>query len=315
MHPVKMPSLHILLLLLTTTTALADTESRIQYLANEGVAVFHEQTTLLFDPMFRPADTYYASVPEETREAIINGSDPFEEIAAVFVSHYHHDHFDPADMLRLMTQHETTRLYAPKQAVDAMRAISGSDQADIFKRVTVLDLSYGDEPKLMQTGNIEVEGFFIPHSGWPNRHADVENIAFRVTIDDVATVVHFGDADAQSEHFARHLRHWEEKEAGVALPPYWFFGPGDGIDILETYIRPLRSIGIHAPASYRNKENIPEELRDFDLFTDPGESRVLRIHRAEPARPRQGCRPIRRRPERFALHWNPVGSGLRAHAR
>lgn len=263
----------LLILLLATTVTLADTESRVQYLANEGVAVHHDNTTLLFDPLFRTKGDYYASVPEATRNAIIKGSEPFSDIAAVFVSHYHLDHFEPADMLRMMAQHETTQLYAPKQAVDAMRAVSSDNHADIFERVIVLDLSYGDEPQLIQTGNLRVQGFFIPHSGWPEARTDVENIAFRVTIDNVATVVHLGDADANRVHFTRHQHHWHERKTGVALPPYWFFASRDGNDILETFVRPQRAIGIHVPASYQHEENIPGELRDFDLFTHPGETR------------------------------------------
>ena len=269
----KIAPFRILALLLATTTSYADTDSRIQYLANEGVAVFHEQTTLLFDPLFRTKDDFYASVPEPTREAILTGAEPFTHIAAVFVSHHHFDHFEPADMLRLMAQHETTTLYAPKQAVSAMRQLARDDQADIFTRVVVLDLAYGGEPILVQTGNLEVQGFFIPHSGWPNRHTEVQNIAFRVTIDDVATVVHLGDADPHRDHFALHQHQWQQEEAGVALPPFWFFDSSEGNEILKTYIRPLQSIGIHAPTQYRHEENIPEDLRDFDIFTNPGETR------------------------------------------
>lgn len=271
----KASRLFCLTLLFTTTVSLADTASRVQYLANEGVAVFHGETTLLFDPLFQTRDAYYAQVPEKTREAIIKGSEPFSNISAIFVSHYHLDHFDPVDMLRLMAQQKSTQLYAPQQAVKAMRFASSKDQADIFERVIALDLDYGDAPRIIQSGNLTVQGFYIPHSGWPKARTDVENIAFRVTIDDVATVVHLGDADAHNEHFALHEHEWQEKEAGVALPPYWFFDSADGNDILDTYIKPLRTIGIHVPAAYKNAENIPKEFEGFDLFTKPGETRPL----------------------------------------
>jgi L-ascorbate metabolism protein UlaG (beta-lactamase superfamily) len=264
-----------LVLLSATTVSYADTESRVQYLANEGVAVFHGETTLLFDPLFQTRNAFYAQVPEETREAIIKGSEPFSNITAIFVSHYHLDHFDPDDMLKLMAQQDTTQLYAPQQAVNAMRFASSDDQAYIFERVIALDLDYGDVPQLIQNGNLTVQGFYIPHSGWPRARTDVENIAFRVTIDNAVTVVHLGDADARSEHFAPHQHEWQEKEAGVALPPYWFFDSADGNDILDTYIHPLRTIGIHVPAAYRNPENMPKQFQDFDLFTRPGETRPL----------------------------------------
>jgi L-ascorbate metabolism protein UlaG (beta-lactamase superfamily) len=272
---VKLTYLFCMVTLSAATVTYAGTDSRVQYLANEGVAVFHGETTLLFDPLFQTRDAYYAAVPEETREAIIKGAEPFNNITAIFVSHYHLDHFDPEDMLRLMALQKTTQLYAPQQAVKAMRFASSDDQADIFDRVIALNLAYGDAPQFIQSGNLTVQGFYIPHSGWPKTRTDVENIAFRVTIDDVATVVHLGDADAHSEHFDLHQHEWQKKEAGVALPPYWFFDSADGNDILETYIQPLRTIGIHVPASYRNEETIPKEFQGFDLFTQPGETRPL----------------------------------------
>jgi len=201
----------VLLLLLAATSTFAESESRVVYLANEGVAVFHNQTTLLFDPIFITKDAYYAAVPDDVRDAIISGAEPYTDIAAVFVSHYHLDHFEPAEMLRLMMQHEKTELYAPKQAVDAMREVAHSEHADIFSRISVLDLAYGDEPKSIQAGNLKVQGFYVPHSGWPKTSSDIENIAFRVTIDDVATVVHLGDADTDKAHFTAHQHHWQER--------------------------------------------------------------------------------------------------------
>jgi len=265
----------VLLLLLAATSTFAESESRVVYLANEGVAVFHNQTTLLFDPIFITKDAYYAAVPDDVRDAIISGAEPYTDIAAVFVSHYHLDHFEPAEMLRLMMQHEKTELYAPKQAVDAMREVAHSEHADIFSRISVLDLAYGDEPKSIQAGNLKVQGFYVPHSGWPKTSSDIENIAFRVTIDDVATVVHLGDADTDKAHFTAHQHHWQERTANIALPPYWFFYSSEGNEILDTFIQPSRAVGIHVPSKYQRRENIPEELREFDLFTKPGETRPL----------------------------------------
>ena len=87
------------LLLLAALGACKHPDSTLQYLANEGVAVFHEDTTLLFDPLFSNDYGVYALVPDSTRAALFAGAAPFEHITAVFVSHYHGDHFDPADML------------------------------------------------------------------------------------------------------------------------------------------------------------------------------------------------------------------------
>jgi len=265
----------LIILLLAALGACNDTESRLEYLANEGVAVFHDDTTLLFDPLFRTDFGIYALVPDETREAMFSRAAPFDEITAVFVSHHHDDHFDPTDMLRLLQQHETTQLYAPQQAINAMRAAATPDDAAIFDQTIALELTYEDDPQTIRSGNLLVEAFFVPHSGWPVRSTDVQNIAFRVTVDDEASVAHLGDADPNLVHFELHREEWHEHSTDVALPPYWFFDSKMGNQILKDYVRPKSSTGIHVPSSYSDPTKIPEDLRGYDLFTKPGETRFL----------------------------------------
>ena len=261
------------LLLLVALGACKHPDSTLQYLANEGVAVFHDDTTLLFDPLFSNDYGVYALVPDSTRDALFAGAPPFENITAVFVSHYHGDHFDPADMLRLLQQHTTTQLYAPQQAIDAMKAAAGPKHAPVFERTTALQLSYEDAPQSIRSGEILIEAFFVPHSGWPVRLTDVQNIAFRVTVDEEASVAHLGDADPNLIHFELHREQWHEHTTDVALPPYWFFNSSMGNQILQEYVRPKHSTGIHVPSSFADPANIPADLESFDLFTRPGEAR------------------------------------------
>jgi L-ascorbate metabolism protein UlaG (beta-lactamase superfamily) len=264
-------------LFLLVSTAFADSDSRLEYLANEGVAIFHGDSTLVFDPLFRNDYENYNLVPESTREAMFLGLEPFQNITAIFVSHHHGDHFDPADMLRLMAKHESAILYAPSQAISAMRLLASDDENDTFDRAMALDLTYDDAPVLIQGEKLQIEAFFIPHAGWPNARTDVDNIAFRVAIDGLATVVHLGDADPNMIHFQRHEEQWRQASVDVALPPYWFFISRDGNQILETVIQSDHSIGIHVPTSISRKRGIPPELEAFDLFLEPGESRPLPI--------------------------------------
>jgi L-ascorbate metabolism protein UlaG (beta-lactamase superfamily) len=256
-----------------SSSAFAQSESSIQYLANEGVMVTHEETKILMDPLFRNSYDTYQMVPDETREDIFAGVPPFDGVDAVFVSHYHGDHFSAEDMLRLLESQPEARLYAPAQAVAAMREVSGADDEAVFARIVGLDLDYGDPPVSIRTDNIIVEAVHIPHSGWPTARTDVQNIAFRVTLDDSSTVLHLGDADARLVHFAADEQYWEERTVDLALPPYWFFGSDDGIRILENRMDVRHSIGIHVPADFSDPGKIPAELAGYDLFTSPGEGR------------------------------------------
>jgi len=265
-----------LLILVVCGVAQAQSTSRIQYLANEGVMVTHEQTKILIDPLFNNGFGRYQMVPEDVRAAMFAGDAPFDGVDAVFVSHFHGDHFSAEDMLRLLRTHTDTRLYAPAQAVAALREISSAEDTAVFDRVIGLDLSYGEEPVRIDTDNLLVEAVHIPHSGWPTARTDVQNLAFRITLNDYSTVLHMGDADARIVHFAADEEFWEERSIDMALPPYWFFASDDGVEILEDRMDVRHAIGIHVPDNFSNQANVPDELLGVDLFTLPGEGRRFR---------------------------------------
>lgn len=261
------------LLLAAASVAFAQDESSIQYLANEGVMVKHAETSILFDPLFNNSYGQYQLVPSEMRAAIMAGRAPYDGVDAVFISHYHDDHFSAADVLQLMKAQTSIHLYAPTQAVVAMREIAADSDEQLFERVTGLDLAYGDSPVSIRTENLTIDAAYIPHSGWPTARTDVQNIVFRVALDDSSTVMHMGDADARIVHFAADEEYWEEEQVDLALPPYWFFASDDGREILESRINIRHSIGIHVPDKFSNPENVPAGLSLYDIFTRPGEGR------------------------------------------
>ena len=115
------------------------------------------------------------------------------------------------------------------------------------------------------------------HSGWPTRRQQVENIAFRVTLDATTTVVHLGDADISDAHFARDDAYWHRRKTHVAFPPYWFLTSVERRRVLERRIAAARSIGVHVPANVPSQPDQREpELRGHELFTMPGEVREIR---------------------------------------
>lgn len=235
--------------------------------------VTHKDTKILIDPLYQNSYDTYQMVPDEVRDAIFSGESPYDDVDAVFVSHHHGDHFSAEDMLRLLKSQTGTRLYAPAQAVAALRQIAGADDEAVFQRVVGLDLEYGDTPVRIDADQLIVEAAFIPHSGWPTARTDVQNIAFRVTLEGERTVLHMGDADSRTVHFDAEEEYWQARGVDLALPPYWFFGSDAGLEILNDQIGAERAIGIHVPANFSDAANIPDELRGFELFTQPGEER------------------------------------------
>jgi L-ascorbate metabolism protein UlaG (beta-lactamase superfamily) len=124
--------------------------------------------------------------------------------------------------------------------------------------------------------DIEVSAVRIPHSGWPNRHADIENIAFRVSLNNSATVLHMGDAHTDPTFFDNRAEYWGEQDLHLAMPPYWYFLSNGGRKILEDHIHATEVIGVHVPRSVPDSPaRYPEELRGWTLFSVPGEEKRI----------------------------------------
>jgi len=270
------------LLFFTTSTAYAQlpapttTAASAQYLANEGLMVVRGETKVLFDPLFRNGYGHYQLLPRPMEEALFAGAPPFDGIDAVFISHHHGDHFSPADILRLLKVQPDIHVYAPSQAVAGLREVAGEQDEKVFQRVTAVDLAYQDEPVLLKKEGLLIEAVRIPHSGWPTSRLDIENISWRVTLNETTTVLHMGDADPNDIHFERDAAYWDKTHVHMAFPPYWFFGSVGGREILKNRLKPGHSVGVHVPVSIPTDPALrPVELRDYDLFTRPGESRGI----------------------------------------
>jgi len=204
------------------------------------------------------------------------GRPPFDGIDAIFISHHHGDHFSPEDILRLLREQPGIQLYAPNQAVIALRAVANSEEDNIFDRVTAVNLAYKDEPVTLRMEGLLIEAVRIPHSGWPTGRVDIENISWRVTLNESTTVLHMGDADPNDVHFARDADFWDKNQPQMAFPPYWFFSSTSGLEILQQRIKPEYSVGVHVPVSIPADPLLrPVEFRSHDLFTVPGEIRTI----------------------------------------
>lgn len=253
-----------------------DKPAMAHYLANEGLMVANGETKILFDPLFNEDYGQYRLVPAAMRRALMDGEPPWNGIDAVFISHYHDDHFAPADLLEYLRKQSDVCLYAPQQAVNAMRDIASDGDDAVFARMQAVALDYGDTPRVIDVDGLLIEAVRIPHSGWPSRRVEVENLAWRVTLDGETTVLHLGDADTRDVHYARDEDFWEERQANMAFPPYWYFLAEAGRQVLDERLRPMRAIGIHVPDSIPgNDVERQSELRGVDLFTRPGETRAI----------------------------------------
>ena len=255
-----------------TQTHAHDDSAVAHYLGNEGVLVVHDDTKILFDAFYANSYGQYALVPDNLSAAMLSGDAPFDGIDAVFVSHIHGDHFSVAPALEYLRAQKDVHFYAPQQVADAFLE-AGVDETDpVFARIHGHELAPDDEGRTFTVGNLEIDVVAIPHAG--NR-PDIQNFAWRVTLDDKKTVIHLGDAGTLTSHFERHAKHFDKKETETAFPPYWFLGDDNGAKILEEIIKVDQVIGIHVPARAAFNGDEWRTRAGGDLFTDPGETRIL----------------------------------------
>jgi L-ascorbate metabolism protein UlaG (beta-lactamase superfamily) len=250
----------------------------VHYIANMGAMIEQGQNKILFDPLFRNSFGIYDRVPAKIEDALLAGIEPWDSIDAVFISHHHEDHFDPAVILKLLNAQQAIELFGPEQAAAAVRKLVVDPEDSVLKRVHGLSLENGAAAIEIELGPLFIEAIRIPHAGWPSRHEHVENLVFRVTLDSETTVMHFGDADPLDQHFAIDPGHWQKRPTHFAMPPYWFFLSIEGRRILEDRIGALQSIGMHVPTEVPDDPaNRPENLQGVDLFTRPGETRAVTV--------------------------------------
>jgi L-ascorbate metabolism protein UlaG (beta-lactamase superfamily) len=261
--------------LLISGLAQADDAVVAKYLANAGVLITHGDTKIVFDPLFDNDYGTYELVPKDIERALFEGAPPFDGLDAVFVSHHHSDHFSPEMMVQLLKAHPQLQLFGPGQAIDAMPV----DPADVAlsERLHAVSLSMDDQFKML-IGDIEVNAVRLPHAGWPNRSADIENIAFKISLDGTATVLHMGDAHTDPAIFDNQSEYWAERRMHLAMPPYWFFMSDGGKQILEDHIHADVTLGVHVPLDMPDSPSqYPEEFRGRILLSVPGEEKRIPI--------------------------------------
>ena len=267
--------LSLAFVLLVAGLSQADDAIDAKYLANAGVLISHGETKIVFDPLFDNDYGFYELVPKDIETALFAGAPPFDGLDAVFVSHHHGDHFSPARMVQLLKAHPNLQLFAPRQAIDDM-PVDATDAA-LRSRLHAVALNAG-ERFTMVIGDVEVNAVRIPHAGWPERNADIENISFKVSLDAEATVLHMGDAHTDPRIFDSQAEYWAERPMHLAMPPYWYFTSGGGKKILNEHIRAGETIGVHVPANIPDSPSqYPEELRGRTLFSIPGEEKRIPV--------------------------------------
>ena len=258
------------ILLIIGSCADAHNEVKATYLGNEAVLVTSDSTKIVFDPLFHNDFNIYQKVPQQILDDLFANKAPYDDIDAIFISHAHGDHFAVDLIYQYLEKFPDTQLFASKQAVDQVLALDKGEK--ISSQLHAIELAYQDPPKRLVVDDLKIDVVRIPHSGWPNRHIDVSNLLFRVTLDDAVTVIHMGDADPNDVHFFPYDDLWKSTQTDMSFPPYWFYMSTFGPGILENGLNTKESIGIHVPVE------VPVELINSGekYFSNPSEEHQLK---------------------------------------
>lgn len=259
-------------LLLLSHPALSHDHSQAAYLGNEGVLVTHGDTKILFDAFYAESYDYYQLVPNEISEAMLSGAPPFDGVDAIFVSHVHGDHFTAAPAIEYLRAHPNARLYGPPQVREALENEGIGENDPLMTRLVSINLHPDDPAASIEIGSLKIAAVATRHIG---NHPTVQNYVWRVTLDDTVTVIHLGDSDAKMNNFKRHATTFKERRLHASFPPYWFYESHDGRKILRELVAADQTIAIHVPQHAAGKGGEWRERLGGDLFTDPGEFRIL----------------------------------------
>ena len=245
-----------------------------RYLGNEGSLVSACGSKILFDAFYEDSYGQYLLVPDGIRAGLMAGEPPYDDVDALFVSHVHGDHFSPEPTLAYLRAQPDVRLFGTSQVVAALETATAGKEPGLMARVTAIDTVPGAAAHAAELGGVSFDVIAIPHAGGA-RMADIENLAFRVTLGGSLTILHLGDATADSQTFAARQPHWDARAVHVAFVPFWFFLDEEGRRALEDHVRAGHAVGIHVPGEARGQGDAWRERMGGDAFTDPGETREL----------------------------------------
>lgn len=241
-------------------------ESKVTSILNEGVMVEQGDTKVLFDPLYDYGFETFPEMSDELKAAIESGKPPWHGVDAVFISHFHEDHFSVPSLLRMMAAQPEVRFFMPTEALDALKASPDwSDRNE--NRITALALESDGPAFSTELGDLTIEAVRTPHIGWPEVYTNLQNFIFRLSFSRGGRVIHMGDADNSPEHFHPHEHHFQASRSHIAFAPYWYFQTPEGVEFVEKELNVSRVVGVHLPII------IPDYLQqsDADYFTDVGQ--------------------------------------------
>ena len=229
----------------------AQKQFEIRYMGNMGIAISHNDSTIIIDGLHDFYDDAYLPTDESAVKAMLQKQIPYKKIIAIAVTHRHSDHFDSTLITDVANVHTSAVLLGGAQT----RSLLSQTLQPKFRMVT-------NNITLRINGTLIINLWRIPHT-YAARHASVENYRVEI-IWNGFRVVHLGDADVKNDAIGS-----LQDKPDVMVVPNWFLS-NEGVKLLET-LKPVRLLVTHvSPADNTifKHQKLKSEIITFRKYGD-----------------------------------------------
>jgi L-ascorbate metabolism protein UlaG (beta-lactamase superfamily) len=239
----------------------------IQYIANEGFLIEVGDAKILIDAIFDDRTITYAHVPnEKTLARMTKSQEPFEDVDAILVTHWHRDHFSTGPVSERLFNDSASVFVGPPQAVDELRIVA-PDLEGFSTRVREIDVELFGSATLEVSG-ISIRAIRFRHSAYMvtdeatgtqyNRHEGVENLIYLIEMHGVR-FLHVGDAT-----LTQNLEFFTGEPFPEGTIDFVFLEYFDWSEetkaILDRWMQPEHVVFMHLPAEPEKIDQIERRL-------------------------------------------------------
>jgi L-ascorbate metabolism protein UlaG (beta-lactamase superfamily) len=252
---------------------MAEQLSKVTYLSNAGVLVELDDQKILIDSLCNSTIPLYRNPPAATREQMILGVSPFDNIDCLLFTHHHSDHFDPEGAAVFLRHHKEAFIISTSAVISQI-----SDQLSHMesKRLVALDTT-GEVLQDIQINGIKIRSVAMRHDG--EQYRDVPNLAYLIAAAG-KKILHVGDAKPIPENYLE--LNLAAENIDLLLAPFPYVGLPKGRQVIEAYIKPKKIAVIHLPvrefdhggwinSTMKNYLKVKNDFTETVFFEDTGD--------------------------------------------
>lgn len=218
----------------------AQQQFEIRYLGNMGIALTHNDSTILVDGLHDFYEKDYLPTDATALSTMLQQKTPYKRIIAIAVTHRHSDHVDSTLITNVANVHTAAILLGGDQTRSLL-------SPGLLKRFPPI----ADSITIRLNTRLEINLRRIAHT-YQARHSAIENYRIEVVWNGFR-IVHLGDADLRPAALTS-----LKNNPDIIVIPNWFLS-NEGIKLLNE-LKPARVLVTHiSPGDNENYQN--EKLR------------------------------------------------------